>query len=97
MRWHIVFIAGGFLAAAGLSRSGHAESVASSSSARPVDMQKSATLSLPEGTVLIGPEKSVCGAASEGALRYSVLHKTLMVCDGAAWKKVVLEPVKDTP
>lgn len=62
--------------------------------ARAVEMQKSATVSVPAGTILIGPETALCDHASEGALRYSLAHKTLMICDGTAWKKVKTEAVE---
>lgn len=61
---------------------------------RAVEMQKSATVSVPAGTILIGPESAICDHTSEGALRYSLIYKTLMVCDGTAWKKVKTEAVE---
>lgn len=60
---------------------------------RPVDMGRSVTVSIPAGFVMTGPEDAKCAQDSEGALRYSVKFKTLLLCDGAAWRAVATTPL----
>jgi len=81
-----------FLAIPAFAESGPPPASATDTS-RVADLGRSALANVPSGVIIIGPEDAACTSEYEGALRYSVKHKALLLCDGARWNIVKTEPL----